>query len=208
MIHLVVGPEHAAQRAGIDISCEGEEYGAAHYNGEEACGTTATPVEGSRATVSGEAQTGCEAVVTVNGEEVQPWDEETEEGDPNFRVQEYADGSTTYQYSFVDVRGTDNAIHFLFREKDLTSIDPVAANVRMNLQPNPATSQVSLNIEGVNGMVNCTLIDMSGRVVYNQNINAESANTISLSNLAKGAYFVRITNDKFSRLRNSLFANR
>ena len=202
MIHLVVGPEHAAQRAGIDISCEGEEYGAAYYNGEEACGTTATPVEGSRATVSGEAQTGCEAVVTVNGEEVQPWDEETEEGDPNFRVQEYADGSTTYQYSFVDVRGTENAIHFLFREKavDPTSIDPVAANVRMNLQPNPATSQVSLNIEGVNGTVNCTLIDMSGRVVYNQNINAESANTISLSNLAKGAYFVRITNDKFSKV--------
>ncbi|MBQ0160830.1 MAG: T9SS type A sorting domain-containing protein, partial [Bacteroidales bacterium] len=42
--------------------------------------------------------------------------------------------------------------------------------------------------------------DMSGRVVYSQNMNAESAQVISLNNLAKGAYFVRITNDKFSKI--------
>jgi hypothetical protein len=41
---------------------------------------------------------------------------------------------------------------------------------------------------------------MSGRVVYNQNFNASSAQTINVSNLAKGAYFVRITNDKFSKV--------
>ena len=70
----------------------------------------------------------------------------------------------------------------------------------MNLQPNPATSVVNMNIEGVSGMVNCVLIDMSGRVVYNQNINTETAQTINVSNLAKGAYFVRITNDKFSKV--------
>ena len=70
----------------------------------------------------------------------------------------------------------------------------------MNLQPNPATSQVKLNISGVSGMVNCSLIDMSGRVIYNQNINAESAPVINLSNLAKGAYFVRITNNQFSKI--------
>ena len=57
-----------------------------------------------------------------------------------------------------------------------------------------------MNIEGVDGMVNCMLIDMSGRVVYNQNVNAETAQTINVSNLAKGAYFVRITNDKFTKV--------
>ena len=49
-------------------------------------------------------------------------------------------------------------------------------------------------------MVNCALIDMSGRVVYSQNINAETAQVINLDGLAKGAYFVRITNDKFSKI--------
>ena len=70
----------------------------------------------------------------------------------------------------------------------------------MNLKPNPATSQVNLNVQGVSGMVNCMLIDMSGRVVYNQNINAETPQVINLNGLAKGAYFVRITNDKFSKV--------
>ena len=70
----------------------------------------------------------------------------------------------------------------------------------MYLQPNPATSQVNLDIQGVTGMVNCMLIDMSGRVVYNKDINAEVAQTINLNSLAKGAYFVRITNDKFSKV--------
>ena len=49
-------------------------------------------------------------------------------------------------------------------------------------------------------MVNCSIIDMSGRVVYNQSINAENANVINLNSLAKGAYFVRITNEQFSKV--------
>lgn len=68
------------------------------------------------------------------------------------------------------------------------------------LEPNPATSWVTLNIEGCEGTVNCTLIDMSGRIVYNQNFNATAAHSIHVSNLAKGAYFVRITNHEISKV--------
>ena len=68
------------------------------------------------------------------------------------------------------------------------------------MKPNPATNSVTLNMRGVEGMVNCSIIDMSGRVVYNRAINAESAQTIDLSNVAAGAYFVRVTNDKFSKV--------
>ena len=206
MIHLLVGPAREVTRAAINVNCENAEFGTAYYAGNEACGTTVTPVEGSTATISAESYPGCIATVLVNGTEVQPYDEDTEEGDPNFRVTYYEDQDVyTYEYSFVNVQGSDNEISFVFAEApvnpdDPTAIDPVAAGVRMNLQPNPATSQVSLSIAGVNGMVNCVLIDMSGRVVYNQNINAENANVISLDNLAKGAYFVRITNDKFSKV--------
>ena len=41
---------------------------------------------------------------------------------------------------------------------------------------------------------------MSGRVVYNANINAEAETTINVSNMPAGAYFVRITNDTFSKI--------
>ena len=127
-----------------------------------------------------------------------PYDEETEEGDPHLTMSyDQEENSYTWQYQFVNLHA-DHTVHFVFGE--LVSIDPVASNVTMKLQPNPATSQVSLNIEGVNGMVNCSIIDMSGRVVYNQSINAENANVINLNSLAKGAYFVRITNDQFSKV--------
>ena len=79
-------------------------------------------------------------------------------------------------------------------------IDPAALNVSLGLQPNPATSSVKLNISGVTGMVNCSIIDMSGRVIYNADINAEQQQVIDLSNVAAGAYFVRVTNDKFSKV--------
>ncbi len=85
-------------------------------------------------------------------------------------------------------------------EEHLIGIDPVASEVSLGLAPNPATSTVKLNISGVSGMVNCNIIDMSGRVIYNANINAEGENTINVSSLPAGAYFVRITNSTFSKI--------
>ena len=79
-------------------------------------------------------------------------------------------------------------------------IDPVAPEAGMILYPNPATSTVKLQVAGVTGTVNCNIIDMSGRVVYNANINAEAETTINVSNMPAGAYFVRITNDTFSKI--------
>ena len=199
MIRMLVGPAQAVNRVNINIECEGTDFGTVAYGGNEVCGETITPVEGSSATVVASTAAYCtvESVV-VDGEEVEPWDEDAETGDINLHVA-YDEESHVYvyQYTFANVQG-DHTIKFVFVEG--ASIDPVAAGVRMNLQPNPASSVVNMNIEGVSGMVNCVLIDMSGRVVYNQNINAETTQTINVSNLAKGAYFVRITNDKFSKV--------
>ena len=204
MIRMIVGPRQEITRHNITITCDSTDYGEAAYAGQPACGTTITPADGSTATITGSTDAYCTATVIVDGVEVQPWDEDSEEGDQNLKFYYDSTSNTSaYQYSFVNVTG-DHTIHFIFHEPgDIPgpiAIDPVAAGVRMNLQPNPATSVVNLNIEGVNGMVNCMLIDMSGRVVYNQNINAEAAQVIDLSTRAKGAYFVRITNDKFSKV--------
>jgi hypothetical protein len=199
MIRLIVGPERQVARKNIEISCVNEEFGSAYFAGEIACGTTITPAEHSSTTIMAESATNCViSQLLVDGVAVEPFDEDTEEGDPNF-ILSYDSLLAVYtaSYTFVDIT-SDHTISFVFDQPE--GIDPVAASVRMNLQPNPATSQVNLNVVGVEGMVNCMLIDMSGRVVYNQNFNASSAQTINVSNLAKGAYFVRITNDKFSKV--------
>ncbi len=83
---------------------------------------------------------------------------------------------------------------------DLSGIDPVAPESYLHLSPNPATNSVKLDIAGVTGMVNCSIIDMSGRVVYNANINAEVETTLNVSSMPAGAYFVRVTNDTFSKI--------
>ena len=200
MIRMIVGPRQEVERHDVEVMCDSTDYGEVAYAGIDACGETIHPVHGSTATITGSTFAGCEGTVYVDGEEVQPWDEDAETGDRGFRVYyDTVNYTYTYQYSFIDIQ-ENHTIRFSFRQGAPIGIDPVAANVRMNLQPNPATSQVNLNIEGVTGMVNCMLIDMSGRVVYDQNINAETAQTINVSSLAKGAYFVRITNDKFSKV--------
>ena len=202
MIRLLVGPAQAVNRVHINIECDSTDFGSAIYAGEEVCGTELTPAEGSSIVIYGESANGCHVEhCFIDGVEVFPWDEETEEGDPNlFELYDSVNQSYTYQYRFSNL-AADHTVKFVFSENRQTiGIDPIADAVKMNLQPNPATSQVNLKLDGVTGMVNCALIDMSGRVVYNQNINAESNNVINLSNLAKGAYFVRITNNQFSKV--------
>lgn len=79
-------------------------------------------------------------------------------------------------------------------------IEGEAVSVSLGMRPNPASHNVTLNMTGVTGMVNCSIIDMSGRVVYNRTIDAETSHTIDLSNVAAGAYFVRVTNNSFSKV--------
>ena len=202
MIRLLVGPAQAVNRVNISVECDSTDFGTVAYGGNEVCGETITPVEGSTATIVASTATWCTVKsVLVDGEEVEVWNEDEETGDINLSASyDSASHVWVYQYRFANVQG-DHTIKFVFAEgQPPISIDPAAAGIRMNLQPNPATSVVNMNIEGVTGMVNCMLIDMSGRVVYNQNVNAETAQTINVSNLAKGAYFVRITNDKFTKV--------
>ena len=194
---MLVGPAQEVNRVNIGVGCDGTEHGSVMYGERTVCGETITPVEGSTATLEAIADSGYRVThVYVDGEEVVPWDGD---GDINLIVS-YDDVIGVYvcKYSFTHVQG-NHSIRFEFGEGYL-SVDPAAADVRVNLQPNPATAVVNMNIEGVSGMVNCVLIDMSGRVVFNQNISAETTQAINVSNLAKGAYFVRITNDKFSKV--------
>ena len=195
MIHLLVGPAQEVARVNINVECDSTDYGYVAYGGSDVCGTVITPVQGSSPAIRIIPMEGCEILsFSVDGNVVTPFDEATETGDENYTSL----GDGAMQYRFNDLAG-DHTIHAIFKESQI-SIDPVAANVRMNLQPNPATSQVSLSVEGVAGMVNCAIIDMSGRVVFSSDFNAENTQVISLSNLAKGAYFVRITNNNFSKV--------
>ena len=112
--------------------------------------------------------------------------------DPNFSIQ-----GGYYMYSVANLNANTTC-------EAVFSTDPdgieIANNAVVKVQPNPATSVANLTIEGVNGDVNFALIDMNGRVISQKVINANATEQINLEGLARGTYFVRITNNNFSKV--------
>lgn len=193
MIRLLVGPRSATKNITVTCSFEDDddELGGV-YSADltGACDKTLRIVEGAdtRIYIIPENSNTTVFTLTVDGNEV---DVNTLPFEMVGSEQEYKG----YYYEFNAI-SEDHEVAASFA----VGIDDVAARVKMNLQPNPASSNVKLNIAGVTGYVNCSLIDMSGRVVRTDRINAETENTINLNGLAKGAYFVRITNNDFTKV--------
>lgn len=221
LIRAIVGPREQLDPASVQVICENENDHYIQYQNETVCGNEVTVPETSGPTFT-IIPAGDNMVLDslfVDGEYVplNSWDED---GDDDFVAHDYSIYDTVenywgsgrdsvfvnleryyWTYTFRDIHGNHSiraTSHY--EEWTPTGVDPVAPEVKMTLAPNPATSQVALNIKGVSGMVNCSVIDMSGRVVYDRQVNAESANTIDLRNVPAGAYFVRITNDTFSKV--------
>ena len=112
--------------------------------------------------------------------------------DPNF-----APNQGYYTYQVANLQGNVNCEAVFFA--DTTSLN-IAENAIVKVQPNPASSVANLTIEGVNGDVNFALIDMNGRVISQKVINANATERINLEGLARGTYFVRITNNNFTKV--------
>ena len=76
-------------------------------------------------------------------------------------------------------------------------------NVKVQIYPNPANSEATVSVDGINGKVEFVVADMNGRMIVTETINCDGSlvKTIDVSNLAKGAYFVHIYNDNFNTTR-------
>ncbi len=221
MIRLIVGPREDASQVNIDGVCSSTDTNfvvAAYVDGDltPICGDTIRPYEGSDASIyifptgdSTSLHPGIIDAIIIDGQTISIDNEDA------FETAEYIISELPYNvtsggnvllprsYYVVTFTGvtTDHTVSAAGHPYPFDlGIEGEAVNVSLGMKPNPATNSVTLNMRGVEGMVNCSIIDMSGRVVYNRAINAESAQTIDLSNVAAGAYFVRVTNDKFSKV--------
>ncbi len=70
------------------------------------------------------------------------------------------------------------------------------------IYPNPATSQTNLVVNGINGETKIVLSDVQGRILNTINtkpLSGKLEQTIDLSNLAKGVYYIRIQNSDINR---------
>ena len=226
MIRPIVGParpvEHALIGAICDDNVEGQGEDRDHgvmvsRASDEICGLQIEVTAGSQQRITFEPMGDHSIIdsVLLDGVALVPYDED--EGidgyltgdasiyaDPDDPESEVLLAREYWVYYMAPALLSANSEHefevFSHWEPFNVGIDPVAPEVYMVLAPNPATSMVKLNVQGVSGMVNCSILDMSGRVIYNANINAEAEHMINVSNIPAGAYFVRITNNTFSKI--------
>jgi hypothetical protein len=78
-------------------------------------------------------------------------------------------------------------------------IDEVENNV-LSVSPNPASTMVSVSAAGIEGNVTVQIVDMNGRVMMQQQGAAQNFR-FDVSNLAQGAYFVRMTGENVNAVR-------
>jgi hypothetical protein len=79
------------------------------------------------------------------------------------------------------------------------SFNEVESNM-INLYPNPASEMVSVNAEGIEGKVTVQILDLTGRVMMQQDGTAQNFR-FDVSNLAKGSYFVRMNGENINAVR-------
>jgi hypothetical protein len=75
--------------------------------------------------------------------------------------------------------------------------DELANELQVNLYPNPAQDDATMEIVGLDQDAKIVISDLQGRILSQDNINAGTTRyTVNVSNLASGVYYIRIVTDK------------
>lgn len=211
MIRAIVGPRIDVARYDISVDCDEDAVTMVYFD-DTVCQQDVNVAEGGTHSIYIYPNGIYNRLdkLFIDGQEVVSIVDDDVNGDENFYIDVEADSIEVddivvayrdiWVYTFENIHGNHSIKATVVRGDWEVAVDPVAADVVMTLAPNPATSQVAMVMKGVSGMVNCSIIDMSGRVVYSNVLNAERTNTIDLSNVPAGAYFVRINNDSFVKV--------
>ncbi len=151
-----------------------------NFSTTEASGTmytitvVASPADGGTVTGSGTYEEGANVTITATANE-------------GYTFIQWQDGNTESTRTIVV---TGNATYTATFTADVQGIGDVMAGT-MSLYPNPASTSVTLGLEGFEGEVSIDVVDMNGRVVYQTNTTSTTV-TVDVTELSQGAYFVRV----------------
>lgn len=112
-----------------------------------------------------------------------------------YRFVQWNDGNTNAQRSItVTANATYTATFEPTNGIDGIDIDSWA------IYPNPATTSVTISLNGLDSEAMIEIVDMNGRTI-NELRTQNTELTIDLSSMTKGAYFIRITSGSISAVR-------
>jgi hypothetical protein len=105
-------------------------------------------------------------------------------------------GSHPVVYTITDVNGCSNSTSQTINVADCTGIDELEELSNVNVYPNPTSGIFTISLVNANfGQLNITITDIQGKEVFNfsdKNIAGDYTKEVSLEDLAKGIYYIRI----------------
>jgi hypothetical protein len=105
-------------------------------------------------------------------------------------------------FNFVANQGENEGRFVVKFGKKSVSIEDNAQenNISLAMYPNPATSQTTLVLSGVNGNAQVLINDVQGRVVNTYNVaKGQTTLKINTNSLASGVYYVRVISNNTSK---------
>lgn len=68
---------------------------------------------------------------------------------------------------------------------------------KVSVSPNPTNNNVNITLDSkLSGAFNVNIMDVTGKTVYTNSLEANSTMNVDVTSFAKGVYFVKINNDK------------
>jgi hypothetical protein len=105
--------------------------------------------------------------------------------------------SISSKYAYFRVKQTDDMGKSAYSAIRTVSLDPKATTT-LSTYPNPATNGVTINFDRlINGTYQMELVNMTGQVIYSNQVKAVNANTLPMvwgKKPNSGLYLVKITN--------------
>ena len=102
-------------------------------------------------------------------------------------------------YTFTAQKGlhTDR-FTIVFQDREVLSADEESFRESgINLYPNPSHGQITLAYTGISTLENAVITDINGKIIKRIDLqNFDQTQTIDLSNLARGMYFMQITSQE------------
>jgi len=86
-----------------------------------------------------------------------------------------------------------------------TGLPDLSANIAFILHPNPASTQVILDIPGISKQMNLKIYDMLGQALLGQVVSSDKT-TLDISNLAPGIYSVELKQGELKTIRQLIIA--
>jgi hypothetical protein len=81
-----------------------------------------------------------------------------------------------------------------YSEQNITGVNDLNLSSHVNLYPNPATNQITFNLDGLVGLFNIELYNIQGKLVMSK--IGENNRPVSIETLNEGIYFYRLSENQ------------